>query len=93
LSGEDLKNMKMKIRSRVPDTASLRVTEKSQLSRKSFDGVLLINGVVSPSTSLAELSPDKIESVEVVKGAAAMKMSSDPAAVNGIISIKLKAKQ
>ncbi|MEO8336443.1 MAG: M56 family metallopeptidase [bacterium] len=91
-NAEDLSQMK--VRSRVPEGSLAKpLAEKRTLSRKTFDGVLLIDGVVTPSGKLAELSPDRIASVEVIKGAAATRMSSDPAAANGIISVKLKAKQ
>ncbi|MEO8336878.1 MAG: M56 family metallopeptidase [bacterium] len=92
IAGEDTKYTKVKIRTQ-GDSVTMRMADKSQLSRKSFDGLLLIDGVVTPSARLAELSPDMIASVEVTKGEAATKLSSDPAAVNGIISVKLKPKQ
>jgi hypothetical protein len=75
------------------DTVSLKIARQPQLSKKSFDGLLLVDGVETPSEALAELSRDKMASVEVFKGAAAAKMSTDPRALNGIISIKMKAAQ
>jgi hypothetical protein len=93
LSREDLTKMKMEVRSRVPDSTAKPFAEKRLLSRKSFDGLVLIDGVVSTSQALAELPRDQIAGIEVFKGEAAAKLSHDPAAANGIISVKMKAKQ
>jgi beta-lactamase regulating signal transducer with metallopeptidase domain len=92
LGREDLMKMKMEVRSRVPQ-ADQPPAEKRLLSKKTFDGLVLIDGVVSTSQALAELPRDQIAGIEVFKGEAAAKLSHDPAAANGIISVKLKAKQ
>ena len=93
-SAEELANLKLKLRMRMAaDTGYAVVPDKRQLSKKSFDGVLMVDGVVTPSSELAELKKDQIESIEVIKGAAATRLSSDPAALNGIISVKMKPKQ
>jgi beta-lactamase regulating signal transducer with metallopeptidase domain len=61
---------------------------------KGFDGLLYVDGVLAPEGTLAKLSPNDIVSVEVIKGAAAARISSDPAALNGVIQVKTKnAKQ
>ncbi|MEP7000347.1 MAG: M56 family metallopeptidase [bacterium] len=57
---------------------------------KAFDGIVFIDGVRASEGALAKISPNDIESVEVVKGAAAAKLSNDPAAVNGVITILTK---
>ncbi|MEO5816149.1 MAG: M56 family metallopeptidase [Gemmatimonadaceae bacterium] len=91
LSGDESKNLNMKIRERVPTDSGVRpLGEKRLMSTRSFDGVVMINGVVSTSQALAELKPEQIESIEVFKGDAAAKRSSNPAAANGIISVKMK---
>ena len=59
-------------------------------AQKQFDGLLLIDGVKSDASAMAALDPKKIESVEVIKGAAAEQLSSDPLAKNGIIRITTK---
>ena len=65
---------------------TLRVT-----GSKTFDGLLVIDGVVSTSAALQSLSPDKIQSVEVIKGPAATKLYSDPKAANGVIRVTTKS--
>jgi hypothetical protein len=57
---------------------------------KKFDGLLLIDGVKSDQSTLATLDPKQIDSIEVIKGAAAEKLSSDPLAKNGIIRVTTK---
>ena len=62
--------------------------------KKSFTGLLYVDGVLQPNGALATLSPNDILSVEVLKGAAAAKVSTDPAAANGVIQVTTKhAKQ
>ena len=66
-------------------------TERGTLTEKNaFTGLLYVDGVLKPSSSLAALSPGDIASVEVLKGAAATKISSDPAAANGVIQVTTK---
>ena len=66
-------------------------TERGTLTeKKGFTGLLYIDGVLQPSSSLAALSPNEIASVEVLKGAAAAKVSTDPAAANGVIQVTTK---
>lgn len=61
---------------------------------KGFTGLLFVDGVLAPQGSMATLSPGDIASVEVLKGDAAVKVSTDPAAANGVIRITTKhAKQ
>jgi len=55
-----------------------------------FQGLILLDGVKTDSKTLATLSAMQIASVEVLKGAAAAKESSDPAAAYGIIKITTK---
>jgi hypothetical protein len=61
------------------------------LARKSFDGVLVLDGVRVDSKELANISPDQIVSVEVVKGDAARKLYADSAAANGVIRITTRS--
>jgi hypothetical protein len=72
---------------------AVHLAERQSRLKKDFEGVILIDGVESTSAALAQLPRDQIASIDVFKGAAAAKMSSDPAAANGIISIKMKAAQ
>jgi hypothetical protein len=59
-------------------------------SATSFDGLVLIDGVRASERALAKLSPNDIESIEVVKGASAPRLVNDPAAANGVITIVTK---
>ena len=54
--------------------------------------LIILDGVImSDSFWLSSLAPDSIESVEIVKGAAARRLYSDGRAVNGVIRITTKA--
>lgn len=53
----------------------------------SFDGLILIDGQVATPAQMGDLGPDRIVSVEVIKGAAAAQHHTDPRAANGIIRI------
>ena len=55
-----------------------------------FTGLLIIDGVARESTAMNELNPDQIESINVIKGAAAMTKYSDPRAANGVIEVTTK---
>ena len=68
---------------------ALEITGKA-LSRRSFDGILLVDGVRVDQSALDKLNGENIESVEVLKGAAALRLYTDPAAANGVILIKTK---
>jgi hypothetical protein len=59
-------------------------------TRTGFTGLVYVDGKLSSNTSFESMNPESIKSVEVIKGAAAKAMSSDPAAENGIILITTK---
>jgi beta-lactamase regulating signal transducer with metallopeptidase domain len=61
------------------------------LARKRFDGILVLDGVRVDSKELANISPDQIASVEVMKGDAARKLYADSAAANGVIRITTRS--
>jgi beta-lactamase regulating signal transducer with metallopeptidase domain len=52
--------------------------------------LFVINGVIATTAQYKALNPANIESVEVLKGAAAIEQYSDPRAKNGVVSITLK---
>ena len=52
--------------------------------------LILIDGVKADNARLQALNPDRIASINVIKGAKAQTMSSDPAATNGIIEVTTK---
>jgi len=60
-------------------------------NQRAFDGLLLVDGTRVEAVRLRDIDPATIESIEVVKGAAAARMFHDPEARNGVISIRLKA--
>jgi beta-lactamase regulating signal transducer with metallopeptidase domain len=62
--------------------------EKMSASAGDFTGIILIDGVRADASALHRLDPKDIAGVEVIKGAAAMQLMSDPAAKNGIIRVK-----
>ncbi|MGH7444224.1 MAG: TonB-dependent receptor, partial [Longimicrobiales bacterium] len=56
-----------------------------------FSGILMIDGRRAEPSALNSLSPEAIERIEVVKGAAAVRLFADPAAQNGVIQVYTKA--
>jgi hypothetical protein len=56
-----------------------------------FTGLIFIDGVRATDAQMKTLRADQIESVEVIKGAAAA-LYSDPQAASGVITIKTKRK-
>lgn len=79
---------KFRVRS---DSAALLPTRQSTVRSKSgFSGLFVIDGTLVSSEAANSLQPDRISSVEVIKGAAATKLYSDPRAVNGVILITTK---
>ena len=61
---------------------------------KGFAGLVFVDGALAPAGILAKLGPNEIASIEVLKGEAAAKISTDPAAANGVIRVTTKhAKQ
>lgn len=65
-------------------------TPANQPARTPFTGLLMIDGVARESNMMNTLSPDRIESVNVIKGAAATAKYTDPRAANGVIEIITK---
>ena len=76
------------------DSASGGLTTKvnkadGSLSRK-FDGLLLIDGRIADASELDRMNPERIASVEVIKGAAAARAYADARAANGVIKVTTK---
>ena len=69
------------------DAGGARVIQPSQ----TFEGLLVIDGVVTDAGALRTLSPATIDRVEVIKGAAATAVYDDPRAAHGVIRITTKA--
>lgn len=81
----------VRLRKTLPD--SLHEVEllgrKTTELRRSFDGLLLLDGKITDATVLEKLNPENIKSIEVVKGAAAAAYA-DPRAAKGVIKVTLK---
>jgi beta-lactamase regulating signal transducer with metallopeptidase domain len=80
------------MRTMLDNNAQTSVKPSPKANTKAFDGLLLLNGEVTDASNLQSIDPATIETVEVVKGAAATAKYSDPRAANGVIVITLKKK-
>jgi beta-lactamase regulating signal transducer with metallopeptidase domain len=70
-----------------------RVTMRERVNvsgASKFSGLIFIDGLRADGSALQSLDPKTIESIDVIKGVAAAKLSSDPAAKNGIIKVTTK---
>ena len=79
----------VRVRTMRGDKVSIRMDTATK-ARTAFDGLLLVDGVVTESSRMNAIDPGTIVSVEVVKGAAAKAAFSDPRAANGVIKITTK---
>lgn len=55
-----------------------------------FNGLIIIDGAPATGAALKQLPPQRIQSVDVLKGAAAASKYSDPRAANGVITVTTK---
>jgi beta-lactamase regulating signal transducer with metallopeptidase domain len=85
---DDSSMVRMRQRSPVALKGELFVTKSD--AKKGFTGLVYIDGKLASNATFESMNPESIKSVEVIKGAAAKAMSSDPAAENGIIRIITK---
>lgn len=75
------------------DSGTIEANQGS-IGAKRFAGLVFIDGVLASEHSMAEIAPNDIISIDVLKGAEAVKVSTDPAAPNGVIKVTTKhAKQ
>jgi beta-lactamase regulating signal transducer with metallopeptidase domain len=79
-------NVSGKTRMRMTVDAGARKTELSSAEQP----LILIDGAKADDAKLHALKPDQIAAIDVIKGAAAQALSSDPAAKNGIIKVTTK---
>ncbi len=77
--------------SAVLNGAPARVVEVSGSAKKPFTGLLIVDGKTVESSTLNAISPDSIESIEVMKGEAAKAMYGE-AGANGVIKVTTKKK-
>ncbi len=77
---------------RAHDKSDAVMLKGQPLSEKTFDGIFVIDGKRSSPSEFYKLKLDaeRIQSVEVFKGEAAMRLYSDDAARNGVIKITTK---
>ena len=71
--------------------APARVVEVSGSAKKPFTGLLIVDGKTVESSTLNAISPESIESIEVMKGEAAKAMYGE-AGANGVIKVTTKKK-
>ena len=71
--------------------APARVVEVSGSAKKPFTGILIVDGKTVESSSLNSISPESIESIEVMKGEAAKALYGE-AGANGVIKVTTKKK-
>ena len=64
----------------------------SKSPARKFDGLLMVDGRIVDASELERIDPSRIESIEVVKGAAAARAFTDQRALNGVIIVTTKAK-
>jgi hypothetical protein len=62
----------------------------NQTAVRDFDGLLVVDGVIVAPSAMRALDRDQIESIEVIKGAAATRLYDNPRAANGVIKITTK---
>ena len=88
----------MRMRTRAPVTGSLEEVEVQGRPRVMLRGtrmpdaptpLIVVDGVITTQAALDEIDPSRIESVEVLKGAAAEKLYGERAA-NGVIRVTMK---
>ena len=58
--------------------------------KRTFDGLMVVDGVITDPAIANGIAPDQIVSVDVIKGASATQQYSDPRAANGVIRITTK---
>lgn len=80
-----------KVRMRVAEMAPTRAREKAPMRIGEESPLIILDGVTQPASfALNSLSPESIESVEVLKGTAARALYTDARAINGVILITTK---
>lgn len=70
-------------------TRSLTIFKGNPTAAKAFEGLIFIDGMKVSEDAMKKLSPEKIQSIEVVKGAAAEKLYGAEGS-NGAIRITMK---
>jgi len=69
----------------------IEIREPDQIDgAKQFAGLIYVDGARVENSALQALDPKRIESIEIIKGAAAQARYTDPLAKNGVIIITMK---
>ena len=68
-----------------------RVFEVTGSASKPFNGILIVDGKTVESSTLNSISPESIESIEIMKGEAAKALYGE-AGANGVIKVTTKKK-
>jgi len=87
---DEIKALPQGIKIRKTGDSTTVTVDASSKARTPFNGLLIVEGVETESSRMNSISPDKIQSVEVVKGTAATARYTNPLAANGVIVITLK---
>lgn len=81
---------RMRLRTERSDSAGAADGVTFESKERIFTGLIFIDGVRADQAAMRALSPDAIESVEVIKGPAATQRYPEPEAANGVIRITTK---
>ncbi len=74
----------------LPDDSARSGERLAAGSKSRGDPMFFVDGVAAESSVLQTLQSSQIDKIEVLKGPAALKMSTDPRAKNGIVMVTLK---
>ena len=86
------KTQEIRISTKVAPTASpLNKVALTGSAKTSFTGILIVDGQKVEASALNSISPESIESVEIIKGDAAKALYGD-AGANGVIKVTTKKK-
>jgi len=72
------------------DSTGVRAVHGGMMAAHGFDGLVIIDGRVVEASALHGLNPDRIATIDVVKGASAATQYSDPRAAKGVLRITTK---
>jgi hypothetical protein len=88
MAGDSMRSLRITMRH---DSSGVHAAHGAMMGSHGFDGLVIIDGRVVEASALRSLNPDRIETVEVIKGAAATTQYTDPRAAKGVLRITTKA--
>ncbi|HET7275791.1 MAG TPA: M56 family metallopeptidase [Longimicrobiaceae bacterium] len=74
----------------LPTHVTVLTKDGTESPVEGFAGILVVDGVIVDASVMKTIDSDNIESIEVIKGAAAAKLYDSPNAKNGVIQIRTK---